>query len=157
MAPHIPGNRLPQLDASPQDLSGHPMLANANRTFSPPFLHGVQRVESHGIRLNLTAEGIASGAQALELTRAVPDPLRDAGSDEEGCLHGHFGPGLAPEGDFWSLPELSGEPDLSEEVRSLLTEVDLSDGGMDLWHGWHGSSSLYRYLLVKLRWLQWLE
>ena len=33
MAPRIPGNRLPQLDASPQDLSGHPMLANANRTF----------------------------------------------------------------------------------------------------------------------------
>ena len=43
MAPLIQGNLLPQLGASPQDLSGQPMLANANRTFSPPFLHGVQR------------------------------------------------------------------------------------------------------------------
>ena len=56
---------------------------------------------------------------------------------------------------FRAAAELAAHP--SEEVRSLLTEVDLSDGGTDLWHGWHGSSSLYRYLLVKLRWLQWLE
>ena len=63
-------------------------------------------LESLGIRLNLTAEGTASDAQALELVRAVPDPLRDAGSDEEGRRHGHFGQALAPEGDFGAPPEL---------------------------------------------------
>ena len=101
-------------------------------------LHGVQGVGSRGMRLNVTADSTESDAHALEHARAVPDPLRDAASDEEGCRHGHFGQAVAPEGDFGA-------------------QVDLSDGGMDLWHGWHGSSSLYRYLLVKLRWLQWLE
>ena len=80
-------------------------------------------VESRGIRLNSTAEGTTSDAQALELVRAVPDPLRDAASDEEGPRHGHFGQAVAPEGDFGAPPELFGELDnsaLSDTDENLL-------------------------------------
>ena len=71
----------------------------------------------------MTAEGMESDAHALEHARAVPDPLRDAASDEEGCRHGHFGQAVAPEGDFGAPPELFGELDnsaLSDTDENLL-------------------------------------
>ena len=106
MAPLIPGNPLPQHDASPQDLSGQPPPPPRYMDNFCTLMHGVQSAGSRETRLNMTAEGMESDAHALEHARAVPDPLRDAASDEEGCRHGHFGQALAPEGDFGAPPEL---------------------------------------------------
>ena len=123
MAPLIPGNPLPQPDASPQDLSGQPPPPPRYMDNFCTLMHGVQSAGSRETRLNMTAEGMESDAHALEHARAVPDPLRDAASDEEGCRHGHFGQAVAPEGDFGAPPELFGELDnsaLSDTDENLL-------------------------------------
>ena len=118
MAPHIPGNRLPSSTRRPKTCLGNPCWRTLPDIFST-FLqvHTGRRIRWD--RPNTTAEGTTSDAQALELVRAVPDPLRDAASDEEGPRHGHFGQALAPE-EIWGTPELFGELDnsaLSDTMR----------------------------------------
>ena len=112
-------------------------------------------------------EKLCLGTGIVMCRRITTDRMSDSSGVHGG--HGALGAGEqvqvhanVPGGRRNMAPLIPGNPLPQHDASPLdlsghLTEVDLSDGGMDLWHGWHGSSSLYRYPLVKPRWLQWLE